>query len=167
MEEEKENKYAINWDAPVSPEFFEKIGQNGVYPQQLFKVNDETLSKYYAAAKSLIDDKNWVEARDSFLFLTFLNPTYPSFWIGLGFSEQSQANYKEAVEAYSRAQALDPSNPVAYANAFQCYLALGDQTKADLMFEKAVQFCTDTPEHNEIQSKLKDVKQNFKPQAKM
>jgi type III secretion system low calcium response chaperone LcrH/SycD len=162
---DQEKNYEIDWAAALSkPDFYDKIGQD--FPQNQFNVSDEVLSQYYSAAREYLDEENFPGARDTFLFLTFLNPAVSNFWIGLGVAEQSQGAYQKAVDAYKMGEIVDPDNPTIHANSCQCYMALKDDAKADESFEKSMTACGDKPEHKEIKTAIKEFKESFKTSKK-
>lgn len=110
-------------------------------PQQLFGVTQPMLDRYYRSALKCLEQKNWENARDAFMFLTFLNPYVHDFWVGLGIAEQSQSHFDKAIQAYTLAEATDPEDPIPIANSFQCVLALGEKEYAQFMLDKALQRC--------------------------
>lgn len=162
MDELELENYKIKWgEAVTSSDFWDKMAQEGVWPQQQFNLSDELLAKYYEAATEFLEEKNWSEARDAFLFLAFLNPTYQNFWLGLGISEQTQAEFPSALAAYVMAEALDPENPVVHANAFQCHVAVGNHDLAERSYQRALEICGDKPEYAEVKSKVVQQKQRL------
>lgn len=126
--------------------------------QKILGVSDEVLERYYQTAWRLLEEKNWFDAMDAFLFLNFLNPFVHAFWIGLGIAQQSQKKYSDALVAYTMAEATDPTDPVAFANAFQCGLAIGEHDFAKYSLEKAIECCADKPEFADLKQKLLQLK---------
>jgi type III secretion system low calcium response chaperone LcrH/SycD len=122
--------------------------------QETFGISDAVLTRYYQVATHLIEEKKWDDARDAFLFLTFLNSMVHNFWIGLGAVEQSTHNYEKALSVYMMAELIDPENPVAYANSFQCSIAIGEIDYAERCWKKAFDCCGDKPEWVELKGKL-------------
>lgn len=158
---------AVLDDYKLKPErFFEVMTKRAVAivseteptNQELLGVSDEVLQKYFNAARRLLDDKKWFDARDAFLFLTFLNGFVHDHWIGLGIAQQSQGRYQEALMAYIMAEATDPSDPVAPANAFQCAAALHELEYAAYSLDKAIQCCGDNPQHAQLKQRLMSYK---------
>lgn len=146
------NKYKIQWgESLIDPKFWEQTeGDEPRWPQKRLNVSDEVLSDYYTAATQILNDQNWQDAQDAFLFLTFLNPSYVNFWLGLGISFQSQQEYEAALMAYLNAEAISGGNPSLYINAFQCHMALGNENEANEYYEKTVEACKDKPEYDYI-----------------
>jgi tetratricopeptide (TPR) repeat protein len=97
--------FKINWEN-TPPDFWKKVTDEDAFPQELLNVNEETLTLYYQAAAQLLEEEKWDEAAEAFVFLTFLNPTYQNFWLGLGIAQQGQSKFQEAIESYLVAYAL-------------------------------------------------------------
>lgn len=155
MQKEKWEEYQIDVD-----HFYEVMQQktqhpkgeeNNETPQQMFGVTTPVLDRYYRTALKFLENKNWENARDAFMFLTFLNPYVHDFWVGLGIAEQSQSHFDKALQAYTLAEATDPEDPIPIANAFQCILALGEKDYAQYTLDKALARCGD----NEVFAGLK------------
>lgn len=155
------------YDFRIKPEQFnDALTKRAVAPtpelsqtnQKLLGVSDEVLEKYYQAAWQFLEEKNWFDAMDSFLFLSFLNPYIHAFWIGLGIAEQSQQKYKEALIAYTMAEATNPNDPVAFANAFQCGIAIGEHDYAHYSLKKAIACCEGKEEFADLKQKLLQLK---------
>jgi len=123
-------------------------------PQELFGVTKPVLEKYYKSALSFLSDKKWGNARDAFMFLTFLNPYVHEFWVGLGIAEQSQSHFDKALQAYTLAEATDPEDPIPIANSFQCILALGEKEYAQYTLNKALKRCGEKEEFSSLKAQL-------------
>lgn len=122
--------------------------------QKLLDVSDDVMNKYYEVARKLLDEQNWFDARDAFMFLSFLNAYVHEFWVGLGIAQQSQSKYQEALIAYTMAEATNPQDPASIANAFQCALALGENAYALFLLDKAINCCGSATENAELKEKL-------------
>ncbi|MBA3958674.1 MAG: hypothetical protein H0X51_09835 [Parachlamydiaceae bacterium] len=112
---------------------------NGI--QQMLGISDAALERFYTIGCKLLEERRWEDARDVFRFLTLLNPFVHNFWMGLGIGEQTSGNYEQAGIAYVMGEATDPDDPVVHANAYQCYLALGDTVLAERSFKRALKSC--------------------------
>jgi len=126
--------------------------------QEMLGISDEAAEKYFTIARSFLEQHNWFDARDAFMFLTFLNNYVHDYWVGLGIAEQSRGKFQEALMAYIMAEATDPADPVPLANAFQCSAALDEYDYAAYCLDKAIQLCGDSPEHAELKEKLSKYK---------
>lgn len=128
--------------------------------QALLDISDEVLERYYSVASNLIERQDWVKAIDAFLFLTFLNPYVHNFWICLGMAFQSTSEHDRAIMAYAMGEVTDPSDPVSYANAYQCHLALRDTISAEKCYEKAIELCQDS-KWAELNKKLHQLHEQY------
>lgn len=114
--------------------------------QERLNISDEVLADYYRVAAQLLEEKNWKDASDAFLFLIFLNPFFYEFWLGIGIAQQAQHLYDKALIAYIMAESIEPQNPIPQANRFQCHFALGEYEQAERSWHKAMENCR----HDEI-----------------
>lgn len=103
--------------------YFEQLG-NGKSLQELCTVSDETMQKLYLAAKQIYDQKHYKEAVNAFAFLTFLNPTCHTFWLGLGNAQYQSHQYENALFAFANACQEDPSDPFCHLMSCRCYEAI-------------------------------------------
>ncbi len=126
--------------------------ENGI--QQLLEISDEVLDLYYKAALHLLDEKRWKDASDAFLFLVLLNPFVHNYWIGAGIAEQSLGNFEQAIQYYVLSQASDSTDPISYAHAFQCCLALDETETAQKFLEEALECCGDKAEFSALKNNL-------------
>jgi type III secretion system low calcium response chaperone LcrH/SycD len=147
-------RYEIDWGRGLFPEFWEKFGEEGVFPQQMFDVSDEALDQYYEVAVELLHENAFKEAKEAFTFLTFLNPSYQSFWMGLGIALQSLGEFENAVQAYGAAVFLNPLDPIVHLNRYQCLVALGNHEEADISYEVAMEVFEKDHQYDEFKSKL-------------
>lgn len=122
--------------------------------QKLFGISNEVLQKYYTVAVSFLEEKRWEDARDAFLFLTFLNSGIHNIWLGLGIAEQSLNQFETAIVAYLMAEATQPTDPVPHANTYQCLMALGNKELAEESYTKALECCGEAPEHADLKQRL-------------
>ena len=155
-----ETMYEIDWGSVSSLELVGIGVEENVYPQQQYKVTDEVLKNYFTAATELFHENNYGDARDAFTFLTFLNPSYSEFWIGLGLAEQSFEKYESASVAYQVAEMLDPKDPIIHANLYTCFSELNQLGLAEQSFHKCVEACGDNPEFSDIKASLIQIKEN-------
>jgi tetratricopeptide (TPR) repeat protein len=155
----EEIKYEIDWIGVLKgDDFWEKLIQEDVTPQEAFGVTDQVLGMYYQAAAKYLDQGKFPEAKDAFIFLTYLNPNYPNLWLGLGVAEQHQHEFEPALNAFMKALELDPNNAACLANACQCNLGLGHKDKAKELFDKCLEACGDHHEHAEIKEGILNYK---------
>lgn len=149
-------------DFYLSKERIEKLLEEGydpgkTAPSEKMGLPPVVMQLYFQAAKSYLDDKQWVEARDAFRFLTFLNPFVHWSWVCLGIANQSLEKYEDALQAYAMAEATQPDDPVPYANAFQCAKAVNNEELADYSMKEAIKHCADKDEFSELKTSLEQL----------
>jgi len=79
------------------------------------------------------------EARRNFIFATTLAPEWAGGWLSLGLCEARAGHYRKALEIYRRAEELDPKALSVYQNMASAYHALGEDSKADEVLQKAAE----------------------------
>lgn len=151
----------INWTLLLEGNNLDKVNDPTLNPQQVLSISDETLKKYYSVAFELYQEKKFSDAQDAFTFLTFLNPEYPCFWMGLGSSAQAQQDFEIAIMAYEVLEQLDPEDPPPFANAYQCYTAIGDLQKANECYQKFLSLSNNKPEYNQLMEQIQQYRNNL------
>ncbi len=126
--------------------------------QEVFKLSNQVLEKYFQASERLLQEKRYEEASDAFFFLIYLNPYYHSFWVCLGMAEQGRGNFSDATFAYLIAQALKIENPIPYLNVAKCFMALGEKEAAAENIEKAIEFSHLSSDHKTIKKEAEKLK---------
>jgi type III secretion system low calcium response chaperone LcrH/SycD len=125
--------------------------------QEVFKLSNQVLEKYYQTSERLLQQKRYEEASDAFFFLIYLNPYYHSFWVCLGLAEQGKGHYSDALFAYLIAQATKKEDPIPYLNAAKCFLALGEKEVAAENIDHAIHYCE--REYEVLKSEAEKLKQ--------
>jgi len=85
-------------------------------------ISSNCMESLYQGAKFLFNDKHFNEAEKSFFVLCALDSTVYAYWIGLGHSSFHLHHYKQAIDAYSMASALNPEDVWPHiwaANSFE------------------------------------------------
>ena len=111
--------------------------------QAILGVSDETLRSMYALSRYLYEHQHYEEACGAFYLLSLLNPSYATFWMGLGNCEYLLQRYQEALSAYAFASQVDPSDPTPHILSARCHLALGNLAAATASISVAELSCTD------------------------
>ena len=111
--------------------------------QGILGVADETLRSLYTLSRYLYEHQFYEEACGAFYFLSLLNPSYATFWIGLGNCEYILQRYQEALSAYAFAAQVDPNDPTPHILSARCHLALGNLAAATASVSFAEMSCAD------------------------
>ena len=88
------------------------------------------LDLLYSIAYAEIERKKYSDALPLFQLLTFHEVTQQTYWMGLGMAYQGVKDYKNALEAYSKAANLGLDNPYVHYKAAECYFALNQKDNA-------------------------------------
>ncbi|MEI8313663.1 MAG: hypothetical protein WCH98_23180 [Verrucomicrobiota bacterium] len=86
---------------------------------------------YVARGTVFANEKNYAEARKSYLHALELVRDLPPALINLGEVEFASANYSQAAEYYERAGLRLPRNSLILFRRYLCYSLLKDRTKTD------------------------------------
>lgn len=138
--------------------------------QELLNLNETDMQSLYEDAYTLLQTGEHANAADAFLCLTTLNPYVSSYWIGLGFAEQSHRACYGALVAYAMAIVCDDKNPVPYYYAASCHYLNDDFDEALSSVQLAIEKSKDNPSYSEIharaitsQANLLDKKKRIRP----
>lgn len=140
------------------PDFIARELAEGKTMQEIFDYDDKTMHAFYEIAYGLFQKQAYKEAADAFFFLTNLNPTISTFWLGLGMSEHLNHNFDAAIMAYNMTILSDPNNPIPHFHVANCYLALQDKASALASYDLAIQICADNPLHADLKEHLYQAK---------
>lgn len=98
-----------------------KAFDEGKSIQELSGMSRSTLDMLYLGAKDLYERQHYEEAANAFGILTFLNPRYMIFWLGLGNAEYFCHHYEGALTAYAFAVYVNPNDPSPHLYSAKCY----------------------------------------------
>jgi len=105
---------------------------------ELLGIKESTMHSLYHAAKALFDQKRHEEAEAAFTFLILLDHGQYAYWLGLGHARAQTKQFVLAIEAYRRAQELEPTlcwPPIFIAN---CLIERNDFVGAFNELEEAI-----------------------------
>ena len=122
----------------------------GKTAQDIMGFSDETMEKFYHAARELFEHDKYEDAANAYLFLVTINPFHSEYWIGLGMSAQMSGKYEEAVDAYELAAYYQLENPIPYFYLAKCFFALHDHDNALEALNLAIEYSGDQSQYAEI-----------------
>lgn len=129
--------------------------------QEIVGYSDETMSKFYRAARRLFEKQRYEESSDAFIFLTTMNPFVHHYWLGLGMSEQLMDEHFGALIAYNMAILIDKENPIPHYHSATCHKALHDFENARICLDHVVSLAADRQEHSQIKQQAIAAKQSL------
>lgn len=97
----------------------------------------DSLEVMYHLAYTRYKQGLYVDSEGLFRLLTVANTSERKYWMGLGLSLHCNKKYKEALDAYEMAAALDPKDPHANLQAAECFFALGSTGQGLIALEYA------------------------------
>ncbi len=118
--------------------------------QEIMGFSDETMAKFYKAARHLFENRYYDGAADAFLFLATLNPYNHDYWLGLGMSLQKSNQFETAIDAYELAAICQPDTPVPYFYLAKCYYAVHERKNADMALDIAIEYAGDSDEYDDL-----------------
>lgn len=107
-----------------------KESENKKSFQEILGLSNEILLDMYDVGAKYFENKEYEKSLAVFTFLTMLNDTISSFWIGVGSAYRALKDFDNAISAYYEAIFCDPASIEPYAQAASCYLAMNDKNKA-------------------------------------
>ena len=113
--------------APEVSKGMDKLVDNllnhAMIPQDAFGVSDANVEKLYAEAYRLFNNGKYQDAQKLFSTLILLNTLDPKYLYGLAACFHMMKDYDNdnAANNYIRSAMLDPTNPVPYYHASDCY----------------------------------------------
>lgn len=113
--------------------------QEGTPLSDILGYSQETLTKFYGAATSLLEKNQLQEAKDAFYFLATIAPHYPLFWLGLGYSLALVNEHETAVKACDFALQLDPNNADCYLIYARIYLQFNEHDNAIRVIQRGIE----------------------------
>ena len=130
--------------------------------QSILQISDETLQSLYVLSRYLYEHQQYEEACGAFYLLSIINPSYATFWIGLGNCEYILQKYQEALSSYVFASQVEPSNPTPQILAARCHLALGNLAAATACISIAELSCTDLASLETVKKQAEQVRKDIR-----
>lgn len=110
---------------------------------------------YDELGKLYLDQKNFSDAKDLYLYLVNHDPGHSDYHARLAYSCYQLREFSTAVEHYKKSVALDSTHPNRYYNLALCLSVLGKQSEAVENFEHAVHL---EPQNQKYQAALEKAK---------
>jgi len=117
----------------------------------------------YATAYNLYAEKKYPRALANFSFMTIYDHFDKRGWIGSAACWQVLKNYKNALNCYSKASALDIKDPLPIFHSVECYIILKMYSEARSALKVVEPLIKNNPEFASFQrgaAKMKEFLQN-------
>jgi type III secretion system low calcium response chaperone LcrH/SycD len=115
-------------------------------PQSLandWKLSPETLATFYQIGVNLYEQEDLEDAICVFTYLSSIDSNNFSVWFSLGMCLQRAEQWLPAIDAYSMANTLDPTDPIPYLYSIDCFLARNEKPYAEKCLETVRALVTD------------------------
>ena len=132
--------------------------EKGSSLQETLGIAENDVASIYQLSKYLYEQQLYEEASGAFYLLALLNPSCPTFWLGLGHSEYFLTNYQEALCGFTFASQVDPENPVPHILMARCHKALGNEGTALACLGIAELNLKNSTEHAELRRQIETFK---------
>jgi type III secretion system low calcium response chaperone LcrH/SycD len=129
--------------------------------QEILEFSEETMNKFYGAALSIFEKKEYQKAVQAFSFLAGVNPYHYDYWLGLGASIQHCHDYEAAIDAYEMAAICQIDNPVPYFHLAKCLFAMHDRNSALQAIDLAIEYSENQDQYDELHRQAKAAKETL------
>jgi len=137
-----------------NPEEFRKEIEQGKSLQSILGYTDDSMEKFYQAARTVFAEGRYQDSQDAFLFLTTLNPHVYAYWVGLGMSYQKLEEYEQAILAYECASKVHDEFPIPYFYQAACHHLMHQKDEAKRYMALAKQKCIGKPDYQDFLHKI-------------
>ncbi len=122
-------------------------------PKDALGLTDEAVEGMYSQAYRLYNTGKYAESAQMFRLLVMLDPTQSKFTFGLGACMHLLKEYRNAIELYTMAAALDKKSPLALYHLSDCYIQIQDKLAALVALELVVKRAENNPAHQVIKDR--------------
>lgn len=140
--------------APEEQNAFKQILLNvltsGMTIMQAIGFPPAQLEVIYSYAIDLYKSGKYEEAAGLFFFLGQMNPKDPRYSFGMAAVFHKTKRYFEATTYYLASALHDPSNPLPYFHAGDCFQQLHKPEAAIIMLDRALSVAGDAPQHEKL-----------------
>lgn len=138
-------------------EFF---GKGGTF-KDLKNMSDDAMEAIYSVAYNLYQGGKYDEAQKVFQFLCFYDHFNRKYFMGLGACQQMMKQYENAIEIFTFATVLDADDPKPMLYIGDCHLAMGDNEKAKMSYETAIEWAGNTAAFEEEKQRAESMLENL------
>ncbi len=113
--------------------------KNEQYYLDIIKLQPKNFGNYDALGRFYLEQSNFTDAKDVYLYLTNHEPTHPDYQAKLAQCLFLTREFGKAVEHYQKSLALDSTHPNRYYNLGLALKEAGDKAQAKLAFSRALE----------------------------
>lgn len=134
--------------------------------QEILELSDDEMATYYRAAHHLFENRHYMDAADTFLFLVTMNPHNHDHWLGLAMATQKLGNYEDAIDSYEMASYYEPDSPVPYFYLAQCFFAIQDREAAYEALDLTIEYAGENEEYADLKKQALESKKLMEKKKK-
>lgn len=131
-------------------EVLTKVAVGGMAPKDAMGFDDNFIAMIYSTAFNHYQSGKYAEGLDIFEVLRALDPADPRYCLGIGACYQKMKKYMEATPYYIAAAALEPSSPLPYYYASECFLKSDNIPGALIMLKMVLQRLIESNDDNSM-----------------
>lgn len=124
-----------------------------ILSKETLRLDPETLHDLYEKTYQVYAAGQYAKAKSLFGFLMLFNPSDSQFLYGYATCCFMLKEFDRAADCYVRCGLLDPSNPVPYFYAADCYMHRQDLLSTCMALKMALKRADDQPEFAEIKQR--------------
>lgn len=117
------------------------IFEKGMLPKDAMGLSDSMVEGIYGHAYRLYNTGKYQEAGQLFRLLIMLNPIMAKYPLGLAACFHMAKDYESAATTYALVSVIDPTSPIPYYHASDCYIQMKDLSAAIVSLEMAIDLC--------------------------
>jgi len=149
---------------------FQKIARDvlekRLLPKNAIGLSDAMVEGIYSQAYRLYNAGKYNDAVQLFRLLIMLNSTEAKYTLGFAACFHMMKKHKPAIDAYTLCSVIDPTSPVPYYHAADCYIQMNDPASAVISLEMAVKRAGETPEFLPLKDRAKMMIKRLKKELK-
>lgn len=116
-------------------------------------VNEESMEALYSQAYLLYNTGRYKDSSEVFRLLIMFDSTQAKYLMGLAACLHMQKEYLAASAIYQMTSLADPSDPIPFFHASDCYLHLQDKVSAAVALEMALKRAEGKPEFSALKER--------------
>ena len=140
--------------------------EHGMLPKDALGIGDKNVEKLYAEAYQLYNMGRYEEAMHAFSGLHMLDITESRYIFGLAACSHMLKHYEAAAENYMRCSLYDPTDPIPYYHAADCYIEVDDIVGALIALHMVLKRAGDKPEYSVMKDRAQMTIATLKKEGK-
>ncbi|MDF2549007.1 MAG: sycD9 [Chlamydiales bacterium] len=136
-----------------------KAMTNGSSPKAALQISEETMEGIYSQGYNLYNQGRYQDASYVFRLLMMLDYKVAKYTLGLAACLHRLGDFSNAIVIYTLVGVLEPTNPIPYYHAADCFLKLGQTEGAFWALDQTIMLSAENEEHAVLKERAKILKQ--------